>query len=230
MPTNLFNPFNSRPTLFPTLLAALILFHPRLLAHAQPLSSGDKPTLNKVTSCYSTVQLVKGLCETDVDCADDSELCYTQVCIARHTVQKTSYKAGTIDTIIEKWPPLNKNNQKPLMENCEGEDTAGCYITRYIDWPPGTNTHLRTTDNAGYRGGCSYGYYEMDKDLRLPEGCMLHDDGTRTITCFCSSEDDCNMAWQGADLEQAAGTIGSAPDRWLLLLLAFLVFAAVVGV
>ena len=37
----------------------------------------------------------------------------------------------------------------------------------------------------------------MDPNLRLVEGCMLHSDGTRTISCFCSDRDDCNMAWQG---------------------------------
>jgi hypothetical protein len=171
---------------------------PVLLVTAQ-LDDG-KPELLKVESCYSTKPITKGLCKVDSDCADDTERCYTQVCVAKHTVEKTSYRTGTIDTIIEKWPPLNLKNKMPLMELCEPEESAGCYITRYIDWPPGTNTHLRTTDNAGYRGGCSHGYYEMDPNLRLKEGCELHRDGTRTISCFCSTEDDCNMAWQGTYL------------------------------
>ena len=166
------------------------------------------PKLNMIESCYSSRLLTKGLCAVDADCADDSERCYTQVCIAKHTIQKTAYKASTIDTIIGDWPPLNPNNKMPIMDTCTdktlfgNEYTAGCYITRYIDWPPGTNTHLRTTDNAGFRGGCSNGYYEMDKTQRLPEGCVKHDDGTRTLTCFCSNENDCNMAWKGTYLQQ----------------------------
>jgi len=193
------------------------LLVPILFATAQfDATPGGVPELNKVESCYSTKELVKGLCKVDADCADDTERCYTQVCIAKHTVQKTSYRAGTIDTIIAKWPPLNANNKMPLMELCEPEYSAGCYITRYIDWPPGTNTHLRTTDNAGFRGGCTKGYYEMDSQLRLPEGCMVHLDGTRTISCFCSNEDDCNMAWQGTYLEMGeaykAGTNSSDPN------------------
>ena len=155
------------------------------------------PIPDKVTSCYSTEPITKGLCKVDDDCADESEKCFRQACVARHTIEKTQYRTGLVDTIIEKWPPLNPNNGYPLMQNCKREASHGCYITRYIDWPPGTNTHLRTTDNAGYRGGCSNGYYEMDSSLRLEEGCMLHNDGTRTITCFCSDRDDCNMAWKG---------------------------------
>lgn len=161
-----------------------------------------KAPLNIVTSCYSSVKITKGLCATDEDCADDSERCYTQVCVAKHTVEKTAYRQGTIDTIIEQWPPLNKFNKMPLMDICAPEHTAGCYITRYIDWPPGTNTHLRTTDNAGFRGGCSDGYYEMDRGIRLPIGCIVHQDGTRTISCFCIDEDDCNRQWTGKYLEQ----------------------------
>ena len=56
----------------------------------------------------------------------------------------------------------------------------------------------------------------MDSQLRLPEGCMVHLDGTRTISCFCSNEDDCNMAWQGTYLEMGeaykAGTNSSDPN------------------
>ena len=48
-----------------------------------------KAPLNIVASCYSSVEITKGLCATDEDCADDSERCYTQVCVAKHTVEKT---------------------------------------------------------------------------------------------------------------------------------------------
>ena len=171
---------------------------------SQPISI-PPPELNKVTSCYSSRELTKGLCKVDADCADVSERCFTQVCIAKHTIEKTAYKASTVDTIIENWPPLNPKNKMPLMDSCieiGTKSTAGCYISRYVDWPPGTNTHLRTTDNAGFRGGCSDGFYEMDTSQQLPEGCMEHPDGTRTITCFCSNENDCNMGWMGEYLQR----------------------------
>jgi hypothetical protein len=169
------------------------------LAWAQDFEDG-LPKPNTVLSCYSTKPITKGLCNADGDCADDTEKCFRQVCIAKHTLEKTSYRTGMVDTIIEKWPPLNEFNDMPLMQDCEPEMSYGCYITRYVDWPPGTNTHLASTDNAGFRGGCSNGYYEMDSNLRLEEGCMLHTDGTRTISCFCSDRDDCNMAWKGESL------------------------------
>ena len=91
------------------LSAVFVYFYAATLnfALAQDFDNG-LPSPNTVLSCYSTKLITKGLCRVDGDCADETEKCYRQVCIAKHTLEKTSYRTGMVDTIIEKWPPLRR--------------------------------------------------------------------------------------------------------------------------
>ena len=153
----------------------------------------------EVFSCYSTKEITLGLCAHDDHCGSGEE-CDRKVCVDKHTLATTQYETGTIDTIIDKWPPLSKGNGLPLTENCEPPNDKGCFITRYVDWPPETNTHIATSENAGFRGGCSDGYHEYD-GIDLEEGYFRHSNDVQTVTMYCTNAADCNEKWDKAQME-----------------------------
>ena len=153
---------------------------------------------NEIYSCYSTTSITLGLCGQNDECPAN-EKCDRKVCVEMHTLASTAYETGTIDTIIDKWPPLSLGNGLPLTEECFPPHNKGCFITRYVDWPPETNTHIATSENAGFRGGCSDGVHEYDS-IQLLEGYHRHSADTQTVTYFCSHEADCNAKFDVGSL------------------------------